>query len=563
MTDSEMDTQPSDSVQITAQCLCRTHTFSAVVPLASLPLSASCCHCDSCRRVTGALYSSDALWPSTDTAALRALQRYDLFPRSGVAVLFCGTCGSPMFFEEARSTTQGGKAGGDSDKAGGDSGPTYDVFTGVLGDPVRSGAGGLGRAEGRGGDEKEEEKEEEQRAAGDFPPLVRFNGHIFVGDTRDGGAACWLRRMNGTAVAAEGNITQRWLGRRGEKSGEVAGMDYWPPLKELPVPASDEDGVPEDDGDVPIRCHCGGVNLVWRAGRARREFAAAAAAAAGDFEGKVEGSGARPTQLPWFVDPATYKSLGSLDGCNSCRRASGADVFNWTFALVEHIDFASGGSSRFLEDSIALKVAVGAAAGASLGDAGLGTLAFYASSPDVQRYFCSRCSATVFYAVDERPEMLDVAVGLLRAPDGARAENAVSWALGGDIGWRNDMLDGNWREELVKAVEDDAEEWRVARGYPKNWRRFTNDEDNRCSVLETPFFANQGWSGGPAFHWSADGKAILGAIATMCAGPLHDCVDATTTVLAAGMRIGDLVTYGILKWDLGWDEELGFSKSPE
>ncbi|KAK0727523.1 hypothetical protein B0T26DRAFT_638158 [Lasiosphaeria miniovina] len=421
----------SDSVQITAQCLCRAHTFSAAVPRASLPLSASCCHCDSCRHVTGALYSSDAPWPSTDTAALRALQRYDLFPRSGVAVLFCVTCGSPMFFEETRAAAK-------VDKAGGDAGPTYGVFTGVL--------------EGRGG----EEEEKEQRAAGDFPLLVRFKDHIFVGDTRDGGAACWLRRMNGIAVAAQGNITQRWLGRRGEKSGEVAGMDYWPPLKELPVPASDEDGVPEDDGDVPIRCHCGGLNLVWRAGRARRE---------------VERSGARPAQLPWFVDPATYKSLGSLDGCNSCRRASGADVFNWTFALVEHIDFASGGSSRFPEDSIALKAAAGAAAGASLGDAGLGTLAFYASSPDVQRYFCSRCSATVFYAVDERPEMLDVAVGILRAPDGARAENAVSWALGGDIGWRNDMLDGNWREELVKAVEDDAEEWRVARGYPKNWRR--------------------------------------------------------------------------------------------
>lgn len=91
------------------------------------------------------------------------------------------------------------------------------------------------------------------------------------------------------------------------------------------------------------------------------------------------------------------------------------------------------------------------------------------------------------------------------------------------------------------------------------------DNDDDCRLLKTAFFADHGWSGGPVFNWvTADGSDVsLSAIASRCAGPLPSCVDATTTILAAGMRMSTLVTYGILAWDIGWDPAWGFSKSPE
>ena len=64
---------------------------------------------------------------------------------------------------------------------------------------------------------------------------------------------------------------------------------------------------------------------------------------------------------------------------------------------------------------------------------------------------------------------------VVRAPSGARAETLVSWALGGRLTYRNDML-GGWRENMLHAVEKEAEAFRVARGYPKNWRRVKREE---------------------------------------------------------------------------------------
>jgi hypothetical protein len=99
----------------------------------------------------------------------------------------------------------------------------------------------------------------------------------------------------------------------------------------------------------------------------------------------------------------------------------------------------------------------------------IGSLAYYASSTGVLRFFCSTCSATFFFAEDKRPDLLDVSVGLLDAPDGARAEGFLSWSLG-KIDFKDDAH-GGWRAGLFDRVEEECEKWRVARSYPKNWRR--------------------------------------------------------------------------------------------
>ncbi|KXJ85537.1 hypothetical protein Micbo1qcDRAFT_180688 [Microdochium bolleyi] len=150
----------------------------------------------------------------------------------------------------------------------------------------------------------------------------------------------------------------------------------WPPLDQLPRDAAAR---PSHLDAVPIRCRCGDVDLLLHRP---------------DPEPKADPAAERP----WYIDPRTLKRAGSFDTCDSCRLWSGVDVFHWTFALLRYISFAPSATAASLP------------------------------SPDVQRYFCRRCSASVFYAVDDRPDIVDLAVGLLWSPNGAHAENLLAWS---------------------------------------------------------------------------------------------------------------------------------------
>ncbi|CAJ2505015.1 Uu.00g124090.m01.CDS01 [Anthostomella pinea] len=392
------------TVELTAQCLCKKHTFTAKVPQSSLPLKASACHCNSCRHVTGAMYGTATLWPGdSDAVQESSLSKY-VFGET-LTTLSCGTCSSMMFWEKSTESKP----------------PTHSVFTGAL-------------------------------ANIDVPDLVLFTEHKFLGDTIDGGASPWLR-----SAGKDGARPRLWAGQT-RNSEELS--QEWPPVDSLP------DAAAELDLDkIPIRCRCKGVDLVLHSPHTA-------------FAGKPR------SELPWFVDPVTHKLLGNFDACDSCRLSSGADVFHWTFALLLHLGFAGateGGHSEFPRSTPQLKAAVSAKEGR---DPRWGTLTYYESSPDVQRYFCSRCSACVFYAAGRRPEIVDIAVGLLDVPGGARAEGLISWALGGESPWRTDMS-GGWREDLIKNIESEAERWRIHRRHSKNWYRL--DEERARAKEEAQY----------------------------------------------------------------------------
>jgi len=73
-----------------------------------------------------------------------------------------------------------------------------------------------------------------------------------------------------------------------------------------------------------------------------------------------------------------------------------------------------------------------------------------------------------------------------------------------------------------------------------------------CTLLKAPFFADQGWSGGPVFDEGSDAKpSNLIAIVTACAGPnenQRECDTATVTEMAGGTRMGALIVWGLLEW---------------
>jgi len=267
--------------------------------------------------------------------------------------------------------------------------------------------------------------------------LVKIVDHIFVGDTKDGGATMWLRKPN-----PDGKEVPRF-----EKRNTGHQYPYeWPPSSSL----SGYDAKLES-GSVPIRCHCKGIDYVLKHG---------------NYEGKTK------EELPWFVDPNTHKLLASFDACDSCRLQSGIDILHWTFTDLANISFAPGSNEidkTFPTAKQELEAAV------HFGDGQIGTLAYYKSSPDVSRFFCKTCSATVFYTVDERPSIADLAVGLLDAPDGARAECFLSWEFGEPFSWVGDT-NGGWREGFMQRVQAEAEEWRIARGYPKSGRRIAKED---------------------------------------------------------------------------------------
>lgn len=412
---NDNDKEQESAIAIKAQCLCKQHIFTTTVtnPSEILPLKAICCHCDSCRHVSGALCTTGCSWPGPSlglqTEELAKLRRYDFSSR--LVILSCETCSSPMIWVDGAGSEPGKTE------------TTYGVTTGVLSAAYADGRVFKGE-------------------------LVKFMGHVFVGDTLDGGASCWMRRPNGVGS----DPAKRWLGGRG-RSEEVPAGKEWPEVEGLLGVGVSYLTDGEEKGDIPIRCHCGGVDLVYRAGEAQREHR--------DMSRRGEA-------LSRYVDPETFKAKGSFDGCDSCRIWTGSDVVYWTFAQLKYIAFPSSEGGPFLATTAGFKDIVSKANDEK--DPRLGMLTMFASSPGVQRYSCGRCAASIFYSVDDRPDMVDIAVGVLHSPDGARAERAIAWRFGGEVTYRGDMLTG-WRGRLLESVEKEVEEWRAKRGYPEKFRK--------------------------------------------------------------------------------------------
>lgn len=249
--------------------------------------------------------------------------------------------------------------------------------------------------------------------------VARITDHIYVGDTIDGGASSYMLHPNGTG---DDKPLPRWSGWRQNDSG----LDVsWPTGEPVAKKESSQKDL------IPFYCHCKGVNFMLR-----RPTVA--------FKDTPE------DKLPRFIGPKTKKMRTPFDACSSCRLVSGAHVTTWTFALLEHIEIPGTGKA-IATDTADLKAQTEAVMKGEANE-GLGTLAFYASSPDVQRYHCSKCSATIFYAVDDRPDMVDITVGLFDAEEGARAESFLGWT--GTMNWMEDV-EGGWREKMYVAVREE------------------------------------------------------------------------------------------------------------
>ncbi|KAK8001259.1 hypothetical protein PG991_013481 [Apiospora marii] len=206
--------------------------------------------------------------------------------------------------------------------------------------------------------------------------------HAFPKSVPGGGLLDWL--LHPGAAAADGAHEEEILW-------------YSPDESDFFIDAEPERAA---DGTERLRaeCHCGGVSFTI----------------------------SRPTQdilndeyLGRYVsplDPKKWKAL--LDLCRDCGRHSGAIVMPWM--LVPR---------AAIEPPVPADLVVGPQRQP------YGTLKTYKSSEATTRGFCGVCGATVFGATKHRAPtagqaVLNVAMGLLRAPEGVRAEDWVTWRAG-------------------------------------------------------------------------------------------------------------------------------------
>ncbi|KAI7278639.1 hypothetical protein KC345_g5837 [Hortaea werneckii] len=222
--------------------------------------------------------------------------------------------------------------------------------------------------------------------------VVEVARHIFVADTLDGGFADFLPDVNDQRI-------ERWAQHFGKN-------------EQLPLhwrdPERSKRGHAEHLNPLHAHCKCEGVSFyISRPSAASAEVTAELP----DVMIPEYHIGEKPPPAAWWLRGNGTKYLAGLCTCDSCRLAAGMEWVQWAFIPTTTISLDPAGRDPFPAQR----------------PFSFGTLKHYRSSETASRYFCGTCGANVFWSGDERPGLIDVAVGLLDAAEGARAEDWLEW----------------------------------------------------------------------------------------------------------------------------------------
>ncbi|KAJ4992437.1 family 12 glycoside hydrolase [Stagonosporopsis vannaccii] len=220
-----------------------------------------------------------------------------------------------------------------------------------------------------------------------------FAGHVFVGSTGDGGLATLLRSIGGKELG----LWEAW-------SGKSAAWHASERTERINVVAHTE------NDRLHARCHCGGIEFYVSRPTGHETFT------------EVDENYVRKDRDKW---------LAVHDVCNTCRLAISTWVISWFFPSRNHITLKDG--SPYPADGI------------------FGTAKAYSSSPGVDRTFCGKCGAAASYVCDDRPQIVDVPVGLLDGDD-VRAEDWLEWRTY-KLAWEDDAVWKSVREALKKGLQ--------------------------------------------------------------------------------------------------------------
>ncbi|SLM36194.1 Mss4-like [Lasallia pustulata] len=227
--------------------------------------------------------------------------------------------------------------------------------------------------------------------------VAEFKAHAYLTDTRDGGLSDWLP-------------LKRWEGWPHQSKEIQPGTNVV-----APRPA---DSTQASEARLRCRCHCGGVQFeITRPNQNSSNLSSPWPDMLVPFhqEGRENA-----TDEKWWLRPGV-KYLAGICACRSCRLGSGYDMQPWVGVT----------SSPYVPNMLTTqafipKVNILQVDGKPFSFS-MGTLKRYESAEGIRREFCGRCGATCFWRSDERPDLIDVSVGLLEADTGARAEEWLDW----------------------------------------------------------------------------------------------------------------------------------------
>ncbi|EXJ80979.1 hypothetical protein A1O3_07267 [Capronia epimyces CBS 606.96] len=242
--------------------------------------------------------------------------------------------------------------------------------------------------------------------------LENIMQHEFVGDTKDGGIALCLADPDGHSIPL---FCQESAGATIEMTVDPGrGLSH--PSGTIHSVVPEALGAANHIGELSAGCHCGGVTF-W----VTRPNAASEACSSPYPDLLLpyhSSSSANPADEKWWLRANKSKYLAGTCACRSCRLGSGSPIQTWAF--IPRTNLVQSDRKQI--------------------DYGMGALKEIESSKGCFRNFCGTCGATVFWHCQERPDLVDVSIGLLRAEEGSRAETWLQWWTG-RVSFIEDALD--------------------------------------------------------------------------------------------------------------------------
>jgi hypothetical protein len=249
--------------------------------------------------------------------------------------------------------------------------------------------------------------------------LFEFTAHGWIEDTKDGGASVWLKTQKGVPMS-------RWL-VEWNKSPEA-------PLNWRSNEAVNmKDAVVDSHQKLRVHCHCNGVEFfICRPSEESLKASSPLPDLLVPYHS--DKSAANPENKPWWLSTDRSKYLAGNCACESCRKIAGFDIVQWAFIPIAGLSLAN-------DKPFSLP---------------FGTMQSFQSTVDNEkkrrRWFCSHCGANVLWTGSERPTLVDVSVGLLDAPSGARAEEWLQWDLADRVSFREDAHNVHLIDELERGL---------------------------------------------------------------------------------------------------------------
>jgi hypothetical protein len=257
--------------------------------------------------------------------------------------------------------------------------------------------------------------------------LEKIVQHEFVSDTKDGGLAICLAGCDGHSVPL---FSQGPDGVSFERPTATCLPALGPHIH--PVVAAvvnDVAAAAIPKSEISAGCHCGGA--AFRVTRPNLQSNLCSSPFPDLLVPYHSSSSDNPQDIKWWLRASGSKYLAGTCACRSCRLGSGSPVQCWSFIPKANI-LQSDGSPLTYE---------------------MGTLKQIESSKDCFREFCRVCGATLFWHCRERPDLVDVSVGLLRANEGSRAESLLEWWTE-RVSFREDALDQSLIRDLERGLRN-------------------------------------------------------------------------------------------------------------